>query len=306
MPVTTNLAAALSAIKQRWQATFPGRNPSECRLWADALCIDQSNIKEKNSQVSLMADIYSSAEVIFDWLGGNEAMSLAINTVNILHDGLHSLIESLGLRELKPSGAEISIDSISLFGESSIEPKHLEWTVGYDECRWQEPDEHIRPQIIGSEATGRIEIIDVAAIASSQHWSAVKCFLDDLFWDQVWIFQECILPQTLMIVSRNEQIDFEKLSTLSSLVVEIRRKSRLFPPVFPRPNGLSKATWSGITGSGTFWTNIIWLSVCRLWFQDLETKESKANTITPGISHAYEESKSIKSKRLGLWGSRPQ
>jgi hypothetical protein len=38
-------------------------------LWIDALCIDQSSIPEKNIQVPLMGQIYSSAKSVFVWLG---------------------------------------------------------------------------------------------------------------------------------------------------------------------------------------------------------------------------------------------
>jgi hypothetical protein len=37
-------------------------------LWIDALCIDQFNIQERNSQLALMGQIYSNAHVII-WLG---------------------------------------------------------------------------------------------------------------------------------------------------------------------------------------------------------------------------------------------
>jgi hypothetical protein len=38
-------------------------------LWVDALCIDQLNIAERNHQVGLMAQIYSTAEKTIVWLG---------------------------------------------------------------------------------------------------------------------------------------------------------------------------------------------------------------------------------------------
>lgn len=42
-------------------------------LWVDAICIDQGNIAEKNTQVPLMSTIYSHAAVLV-WLGtGNHS-----------------------------------------------------------------------------------------------------------------------------------------------------------------------------------------------------------------------------------------
>lgn len=41
-------------------------------LWVDAICIDQSNIPERNSQVKLMRDIYEKAKEVLIWLGKEE------------------------------------------------------------------------------------------------------------------------------------------------------------------------------------------------------------------------------------------
>jgi hypothetical protein len=40
-------------------------------LWIDGICIDQSSTEEKNHQVALMRDIYSSAYSVVVWLGEN-------------------------------------------------------------------------------------------------------------------------------------------------------------------------------------------------------------------------------------------
>jgi hypothetical protein len=45
------------------------RNSLADYLWIDALCIDQSQLQERNNQVSMMGDIYSRAERVVVWLG---------------------------------------------------------------------------------------------------------------------------------------------------------------------------------------------------------------------------------------------
>jgi hypothetical protein len=40
-----------------------------CRLWVDALCIDQQNVKEKNQQIPLMGSIYEAADHTIIFLG---------------------------------------------------------------------------------------------------------------------------------------------------------------------------------------------------------------------------------------------
>ncbi|KAI1303873.1 heterokaryon incompatibility protein-domain-containing protein [Xylaria venustula] len=60
MPITQNLVTALQHL----------RYPDEARiLWIDAICIDQSNLKEKSSQVAIMGDIYKHARQVIVWLG---------------------------------------------------------------------------------------------------------------------------------------------------------------------------------------------------------------------------------------------
>lgn len=70
---------ALDGERQLWltdslhQALQHFRDPAEpiC-LWADALCIDQSNDDEKAVQVAMMADIFGSAAQVLVWLGPSE------------------------------------------------------------------------------------------------------------------------------------------------------------------------------------------------------------------------------------------
>lgn len=39
------------------------------RLWVDAICINQSDLEERSSQVSIMKKIYQRACIAFAWLG---------------------------------------------------------------------------------------------------------------------------------------------------------------------------------------------------------------------------------------------
>lgn len=61
--ITESLAAAITIALKHWTIAFPDRDPATCRLWADGICIDQSNNDEKSQQVLLMTRIYSSSEI---------------------------------------------------------------------------------------------------------------------------------------------------------------------------------------------------------------------------------------------------
>ncbi|KAF2426252.1 HET-domain-containing protein [Tothia fuscella] len=50
-------------------------------LWIDQICIDQSNIGERNAQVELMTKIYSHSFMVIAWLGNDPAMVDAVNYI---------------------------------------------------------------------------------------------------------------------------------------------------------------------------------------------------------------------------------
>lgn len=50
-------------------------------LWVDALCINQSDIEERNSQVGIMRSIYSKAMFVFIWMGEDEQVMRGLNVI---------------------------------------------------------------------------------------------------------------------------------------------------------------------------------------------------------------------------------
>lgn len=61
LKITDNLALALWHLRQHISEPI--------RLWADAICINQSDAKEKGIQVELMRDVYRTASKVHVWLG---------------------------------------------------------------------------------------------------------------------------------------------------------------------------------------------------------------------------------------------
>lgn len=63
IPITSNLHVALKALRHQSFERF---------LWADALCINQTDDVEKDEQISLMYMIYARARLVIVWLGHEE------------------------------------------------------------------------------------------------------------------------------------------------------------------------------------------------------------------------------------------
>jgi len=69
--VTTNLEEALRALRHRCKSRI---------LWMDAICINQSDLGEKNVQVPLMRQIYTNAGGVVAWLGpSNPSIEMAVS-----------------------------------------------------------------------------------------------------------------------------------------------------------------------------------------------------------------------------------
>jgi hypothetical protein len=74
--ITQNLYDALRHVR------FEDSNRE---IWVDTLCINQADIPERNHQVSLMGDIYSSAVHVVNWLGpATQNTALGMKTLEFL------------------------------------------------------------------------------------------------------------------------------------------------------------------------------------------------------------------------------
>jgi hypothetical protein len=70
LAVTINLASALRELRSsRALEDSKGVQMLPILLWVDAICINQQDVEERNSQVLMMGDIYRHAVSVLAWLG---------------------------------------------------------------------------------------------------------------------------------------------------------------------------------------------------------------------------------------------
>ncbi|KAH7398316.1 heterokaryon incompatibility protein-domain-containing protein [Pyrenochaeta sp. MPI-SDFR-AT-0127] len=75
-------------------------------FWIDALCIDQSNVIERNHQVQQMGQIFSNAEEVLMWLGRKPELESTLRQLNKPSQDDYRLEDSrnnLGIGDLKPN-----------------------------------------------------------------------------------------------------------------------------------------------------------------------------------------------------------
>lgn len=95
--VTKNCAEALDALR---------KHESIDHIWIDAICINQTDLQERNSQVSMMGDVYAGAFAVRVWLGPRTDDSYA---------ALRALLALRG----RPEESE---DGLADRGEEQIDP----------------------------------------------------------------------------------------------------------------------------------------------------------------------------------------
>ena len=102
IPITVgkNLAAALDCLQSNRM----------CKIWVDAVCINQDDVDERNAQVIRIREIYSQSLTVTIWLGG-EMSNIGLNSwVENSFDNLRrrdTILEAHGRRTLE---AALGID----------------------------------------------------------------------------------------------------------------------------------------------------------------------------------------------------
>lgn len=89
--VTPNLDCALRHL--RFKVTSR-------TLWIDALSINQNDVHERNGQVQMMGNIYSSAIGVLGWLGPVDQTDLHLNALECT-----ARCDTVQLRKFEPSGS---------------------------------------------------------------------------------------------------------------------------------------------------------------------------------------------------------
>ncbi|KAH7377315.1 heterokaryon incompatibility protein-domain-containing protein [Pyrenochaeta sp. MPI-SDFR-AT-0127] len=125
--------------KNLWDFLDAVRNDPNRWYWIDAICIDQSNVKERNHQVNQMGEIYHNASETVVWLGNNTLYSsIAFDFIrrrvreNIVSFNLQEHVDSLSALWSTSYWQRIwVIQEIMLSGKLLVKwgQEEIEWTT---------------------------------------------------------------------------------------------------------------------------------------------------------------------------------
>jgi hypothetical protein len=162
--VTQNLNDALQHIRKSQHPVW---------MWADGICINQNDAKEREAQVEIMKDIYGKANMVTVFLGPgtDEGVSLVqeINRIGVM--AIAAGVQSLNREELM----DLLDDRVD---NSSSEVKQ--------------------------------SIFDLAdRVGRDFPWKAYNELTKYDYWKRVWVFQEFCITAACRIMLGSEVIDFE-------------------------------------------------------------------------------------------------
>ncbi|KAK1508643.1 hypothetical protein CTAM01_02429 [Colletotrichum tamarilloi] len=205
---TKNLFHALQHLQDHWIDTFPGRHPQGFRLWVDALCINQQDVAERNQQVQLMRRVYASAELAFSWLGTDtEEIGAAFETINLV---AHEMDKVVGRRHI-----------------GGVEPHEL--------ISWMKDWPQLILADIGPENDWH----------SNQSWKSVRSLFILPYWFRVWVVQEIVLAENLVLLSGKSSVDWIALFLTCSWIGRLKE----IRSYLQKPSWMVDSAWLSITSS---------------------------------------------------------
>ncbi|KAI9868856.1 MAG: hypothetical protein M1813_004707 [Trichoglossum hirsutum] len=212
-PVTTTLFSCLNNIRsailtnvdtQSEWASLPHL------IWVDAVCINQSDVEERNHQIQLMSQIYTGASVVISWLGPrDETLSIAFRIIRLISSTRRSV---------------------------NAGPNDFEWMRSY-------------PELWGEDWTG--------ITWPNKAWEAVDEFLRLPNWHRVWILQEMVLATRLWLMSGLQTLEYSCLADVSIPCVALQ------VGLVAKPDFLSDALWTMLSGGILGWSHIIYIEQLR-------------------------------------------
>ena len=181
------ITAHLDAALRRFRTT------TWWMLWVDALCIDQTNIPERNYQVSIMKHIYSQASLTFVYLGEScpldvevlKLMQVLIYWAQILHK--YSLAE---IENMEPSDV-----ATSRARDGAIRLIELKKAPHFFKREWT-------------------TILTFAGFPPPQHpvWEAMQLLFSHPWFTRMWIIQEVGLSSNVVVMRGEHRISWRMVT----------------------------------------------------------------------------------------------
>ena len=163
--IRSNLKDCLDRFGSAWEGFHRA-------VWIDAICIDQKNRRERNLQVQIMGEIYSSATLVLAWFGKQAPVNGTLTkAVSYLQDWRTSQEYRLLREEGRRSTYQVPR------GQQATAPALLSLAEPYGSV-----------------------------------WSCLMNLCQQTYWTRLWIVQELVRAKELLLIWGDEEIPWNVLS----------------------------------------------------------------------------------------------
>ncbi|KAI0014503.1 heterokaryon incompatibility protein-domain-containing protein [Xylariomycetidae sp. FL0641] len=174
LQITANLESALRHLR---------RVDREIMLWADAVCINQDWLDERASQVKMMRDIYAAARHVLVFLGDGYN-----------HGTLSPTDQALPPVE-RVFQADIDDQVHTQYCPSIQDPNP--WRIG--KTRWEAYNVFRFISLLPRKPALMSLLSTIGPEKSGKLFQAFRMMLLSRWWTRVWVFQEAIVAQTVIV-----------------------------------------------------------------------------------------------------------
>ena len=187
--VTVNLYNGL----RNWRPT----TRKSAYLWADAICINQKDNDEKSHQVTMMGEIYKTAETVWVWLtNGSEATSRAYRLMEEIynHFKLGDIDDKYFLEALAPFGQEV---------QKNIKVRRNNPAIAAVAAQLKVEQELSQNRLVPGDV---------------EDWQAISDVFSLPWFGRKWIIQEVVLAHNALVFCGTQSILWSILREVSAIL----------------------------------------------------------------------------------------
>lgn len=204
-------------------------------LWADGICINQRDMAEREDQVKLMSRVYSECQANFAWLGmGDEKLYAAMHLLNTT--GVRVF------RSLTIGYLDYILDAYQKLGSDDVDSETQNQVIRFRDAIKLADDHDTRDAFAIDANYGMLERKSIADILDVIHLGEEAYFqmrdelflpaattyeaiittweglMDRPFWRRIWIVQELIQPDVVILRCGSSSARLEYLHGIRNFV----------------------------------------------------------------------------------------
>lgn len=208
--VSSSVVAALRQLRPEKQ---------ELAIWIDQVCINQDDMPERDKQVRLMADIYSSAATVHVWLGeGDIATWTALRIIRDAFNMNHRVCPG-GATGCKCHQDSHGYTAHALEAETFLE--HCQRTArGRDEPSFKYMTEVCRAHVKNEPG----ELVEAAGTFNNlQLTTLMSTLFVNPWFRRVWVLQEALLAPDAIVHCGQEVVPWAEVLQMSDWLATIHQ-----------------------------------------------------------------------------------